>query len=116
MTDQPELQQALIPLAEAAGVEPFDDKAYEPMWRTRKPGPGWPPLPGADGTLTDAECWVVLGWLAKAEYVICILDTEVEIEWIRETRNDGHYYDSVTGVGVPLNAALAAAVKALHNE
>lgn len=62
------LQPALRALAEAAGAGPFLDNGYHPggIWRTKNPGPGWPVIPGADGTLRTGDVGLVETWILKA--------------------------------------------------
>lgn len=115
MTDQPDLQQALVPLAEKAGYAIYHSHAmcaqgHEPTENCGKrevTGTG-KLLPGVDGTLTDAEVTVVLGWLAKAGYETCITNSEVVVTK-KQLGISSLMLDADT-----LNAALAAAVKALH--
>ena len=125
MTDQPELQAALIPLAEKAGYAIYHSHAmcaqgHEPTENCGKRevvGTG-KLLPGADGTLTDAEVTVVLTWLAKAHIEFTGGRHKRTDEYGFRLRdyhaNDPPHEPPVLGHGDTLNAALAAAVKALH--
>ena len=119
MTDQPDLQAALIPLAEKAGVdvgEGTDD--YAGMLFYVQENDISILFPGADGTLGDAEVTTVLTWLAKAGYEVRIMerkngDSRVSI-YDKDPDIGGHNVAMTLRVAATLNAALVAAVLALH--
>ena len=106
-----ELQDALIPLAEKAKAGTVG-MCHEERIRgvscvlvvCDNEGRIEYPLPGADGTLSDAEVTVVLGWLAKADIFLSY-----------DHDSFGSYtWDDWQTKADTLNAALAAAVLALH--
>ena len=69
MTDAT-LSTQLKLLAEKAGVKTGMDMTVHTYAEWRGAHQIWHDLPGLDGTLTDAEFTVVLGWLAKAGYEV----------------------------------------------
>ena len=110
-----DLQAALIPLApKDAAVHPDllmthngeTVRAYLDSNRNKHP------LPGADGTLADAEVTTVLGWLTKAGYETTIDtglfsgDIFVAIDRVKR----------VVGQGDTLHSALANAILKLPSD
>ena len=116
MTDQPDLQAALIPLAKAAGYRVIEQRGSVGVYRNRD---FRMLLPGADGTLTDAEVTVVRMWLIKAGYNISLWPDEMTgkvFELTIETpfdEEERHGRDFIECADTE-NAALASAVLALH--
>ena len=122
MATTSELQAALIPLAEKAGERLWQDHGMCPKghdvdnctknWIVFPAGSR---VPGADGTLTDAECWTVLGWLAKAGYMFqMFIVTGGNIDGQFSVTLTSEHSGSAVNSADTLNAALAAAVLALH--
>ena len=113
MTDQPDLQAALIPLAERA-IEDTNAElssiSGRPVYFDKRRSE-WLNIPGADGTLTDAEVTVVLRWLAKVGYEIRFFGNWCELFKNAESLSE---VVIIREQGDTLNAALAAAVLALH--
>ena len=115
MTNQ--LPEALRALAEKAGYEVSELGLFNPCyWPGEYEGEDAVLVPGADGTLSDAECTVVLGWLMK----IPMLQVEI---WNDITSDPGPPQVIISGAvktaignGDTLPAALAAAVVALKLE
>ena len=129
MTNQSELQQALVPLAKKAGyhIETFDHSEHGYGKRTtvwtrperdsdtaddaRENFMG--ELPGANGTL-EGECEVVLSWLAKAGYTVRYHQSKKNyiVALVRHQEN----VIAIRKFGPTLHEALASAVKALPRE
>ena len=113
-----ELQTALIPLAEKAGVDVYNSgnvAAYALSSESE-----YVDFFGADGTLTDPEVTMVLGWLAKAGCSIEIFDYEhpspkepTRHKVVLEPEDSEMVQKWST---VSLNTALAASVLALPQE
>lgn len=115
-----ELQMKL--LAEKAGEKTGIDVNVPTYAEERDAGNGvtqtiWHDLPGLDGTLTNNECWTVLGWLLEAEFSVSFIqddDTEQHDLLIHRLGE----YSSIVNVPVysTPNEALVAAVLALPLE